>query len=336
MLLFGIVALGVHPCQASREIQSRAGALTDVSNPTNRVLDVLNFLGAHPTESFTLAEIARHLGLSNGSAHRILTTMAESRFLSRNEKHKTYSLGIALVALGRAALEKHRGIEIARKEIAQLASELNVQCSVTAIADGELLLVAKEGAPQSHDGLHQVGERTPLILPFAIDHIAWSSEQVIEYHLSEASPYISKALRKHAFAAIAAIRRRGYAMAANGPAMRRLRQSTISPNSYIRNDAYWTALRDAISTMSEEELQLLNIPSKPTTGLRYIAAPVFSPDGSVTLELVTTGLPSNLGAKEIERYAERLCAAAAVVTGEVHGRYPSLGPPVESRVAVSS
>ena len=123
------------------------------------MLDVLNFLGAHPTESFTLAQIARHVGLSNGSAHRILTTMAESRFLSRNERHKTYSLGIALVALGRAALEKHRGIEIARQEIAQLALELNAQWSVTAIADGELLLVAKEGAPHSHDGVHQ-GRRT--------------------------------------------------------------------------------------------------------------------------------------------------------------------------------
>jgi len=297
--------------------------LTDVSNPTNRVLDVLNFLGAHPTESFTLAEIARHLGLSNGSAHRVLTTMAESRFLSRNEKHKSYSLGIALVALGRAALEKHRGIEIARKEITQLALELNAQCSVTAIADGELLLVAKQGAPQSHDGLHQVGERTPLILPFAIGHLAWSSERAIESYLSEASPYLSKALRKHTFAAIAAIRRRGYAIAANGSAMRVLRQSMTSSDGYIRNDAYWAAVRDAMNAMSEDELQLLNIPSKPTTGLRYIAAPVFSPDGSVSLELVTTGLPSNLGAKEIGRYAERLCAAAAVVTGEVHGRYPA-------------
>ncbi len=297
--------------------------MADVSNPTSRVLDVLNFLRAHPTESFTLAEIAGHLGLSNGTAHRILTTMAESRFLSRNERHKTYSLGIALVALGRAAVEKHRGIEIARKQIAQLASELNAQCSVTAIADGELLLLAKEGAPQSHDGLHQVGERTPLILPFAIGHIAWGSEQVIETYLSEASPYLSKALRKHTFAAISAIRRRGYAMAANGPAMRGLRQFMSSPNRHIRNDAYRAAVRDAISTMSEDELQLLNISSKPTAGLRYIAAPVFSPDGSVSLELFTSGLPSNLGAREIERYAERLCAAAAVVTEEVHGRYPS-------------
>jgi DNA-binding IclR family transcriptional regulator len=297
--------------------------LADVSNPTSRVLDVLNFLRSHPTESFTLAEIARHLGLSNGTAHRILTTMAESRFLSRNEKHKTYSLGIALVALGRAALEKHRGIEIARKQIEQLALELNAQCSVTAIADGELLLVAKDGAPQSHDGLHQVGERTPLILPIAIGHIAWSSKQVIESYLSEASPYLSKALRKHTFAAISAIRRRGYAMAANGPAMRGLRRSMAWPNAHIRDDAYWAALHEAVRTMSEDELQLLHIPSKPTTGLRYIAAPVFSPDGSVSLELFTSGLPSNLGAKEIERYAERLCAAAAVVTGEVHGRYPS-------------
>jgi DNA-binding IclR family transcriptional regulator len=96
-----------------------------------------------------------------------------------------------------------------------------------------------------------------------------------------------------------------------------------SPNAYIRNDAYWVALHEAVRTMSEDEFQLLHIPGKPTTGLRYITAPVFSPDGSVSLELSTTGLPSNLGAKEIERYAERLCAAAAVVTGEVHGRYPS-------------
>jgi DNA-binding IclR family transcriptional regulator len=323
VLIFGIVCDLAFSHVKRPQAQSNTKALTDTSNPTHRVLAVLNFLGANPTESFTLTEIARHVGLSNGSAHRILTTMAESRFLSRNEKHRTYSLGIALVALGRAALEKHRGIEIARKEIAQLALELNAQCSVTAIADGELLLVAKEGAPQSNDGVHQVGERMPLVLPIAIGHIAWRSAQVIESYLAEASPHLSKALRKHAFAAISAIRRRGYAMAANGPAMRGLRQAMISTNGYIQNDAHRAAARDAISTMSEDELQLLDIPSKPTTGLRYLAAPVFSPDGSVSLELITTGLPSNLGAKEIERYAERLCAAAAVVTGEVHGRYPS-------------
>jgi DNA-binding IclR family transcriptional regulator len=299
--------------------------LADVSNPTVRVLDVLSFLGAHPTESFTLAEIAGHLGLSNGSAHRVLTTMTDCRFLSRNEKHKTYSLGVALVALGRAAVEKHRGIEIARREIARLALELNAQCSVTAIADGELLLVAKEGAPHSHDGLHQVGERTPLVLPIAIGHIAWGSREMVESHLADAAPYLSRALRKHTYAALAAIRKRGYAMAANGPAMRGLRQSLTGPGTrgaHGRHDAHRLALRGAMNTMSEEELQLLQIPAKPSVGLRYIAAPVFSPDGSVSLELVITGLPSNLGARDIERYAERLCAAAAVVTGEVHGRYP--------------
>jgi DNA-binding IclR family transcriptional regulator len=296
--------------------------LADVSNPTVRVLDVLSFLGSHPTESFTLAEIARHLGLSNGSAHRILTTMTECRFLSRNDKHKTYSLGIALVALGRAAVEKHRGIEIARREIARLALELNAQCSVTAIADGELLLVAKEGAPLSHDGLHQVGERTPLILPIAIGHIAWGSAEMVESHLASAAPHLGRALRKHTLAAIAAIRARGYAMAANGPAMHILRQSFAAPGARKRDDAFQRAVRAAMSMLSEDELQLLHIPARPTTGLRYIAAPVFSPDGSVSLELVITGLPSNLNAREIERYAERLCAAAAVVTGEVHGRYP--------------
>jgi DNA-binding IclR family transcriptional regulator len=147
--------------------------MADRSNPTNRVLGVINFLAAHPAENFSLAEVARQVGLSKGSAHRLLTTMSEANFLSRDEKNKTYSLGVALVAVGQAALEKYRGLEIARREMARLTQELTVQCSATAVVGEDLLILAKEGVPQSHEGLNRVGERRPMIPPMGICFVAW-------------------------------------------------------------------------------------------------------------------------------------------------------------------
>ena len=151
----------------------------DGSNPTNRVIDVVNFLAAHPTEAFTLTEIASHVGLSNGSAHRLLTTLANAKFLTRHETHRTYTLGVAMVAIGQAAVERHRGIEIARREIARLAIELNLQCSANAVVEGEILVLVKEGTPQNHLGLTRVGERRPLLPPLGMCHIAWGGEAAI-------------------------------------------------------------------------------------------------------------------------------------------------------------
>lgn len=301
--------------------------MADVSNPTERVLEVLNFLGAHPTEAFTLAEIARNTGLSKATGHRILATMTEARFLSRNEKHKTYSLGLALVALGRATLEKHRGIDFARREIARLAQELNVQCSVTAATDDELLLLAKEGVPQSSDGLHQVGERAPILPTIAIGHIAWQSDQAIQAYLARPSARMPDALRRHCLAAVPRIRQRGYSIAANGPARIRLRQALHAPIGRIRDAEFWASLYEATLDISEKEMQILDVVEMDGENIAYISAPVFSPDGSVSIELVITGMPNGLRAHEIERYAERLRAAAAIVTGEVHGRYPDFDPP---------
>jgi DNA-binding IclR family transcriptional regulator len=298
--------------------------VSDTSNPTSRVLDVINFLASHPTETFTLAEIARQVGLSNGSAHRILTTMAEADFLSRNEKHKTYSLGIALVAAGEAAIAKHQGIEIARREVARLAVELNALLSVTAIANTDLLLVAKEGSPQSHKGLNRVGERQPMVPPVGLCHIAWSNEQTIHAYVEKASPYMSESMRAHLLDAFPIIRRRGYSIAAFGPNIRKLREIMIVPVGQIRDDAYWSSVFELTGQLSAGELQLLNLDDAATDGISYISAPVFSPQGNVAFELVINGMPNYLSVKEIEQYAEKLCATAAIITSETRGRAPKI------------
>jgi DNA-binding IclR family transcriptional regulator len=286
-------------------------------------MDVLNFLAAHPTESFSLAEISRHLGLSNGSAHRILTTMASAQFLSRNEKRRTYSLGTAMVAIGQAAVEKNRGIEVARREVARLAVELNLQCSANAVVEGEILVLIKEGMPQSHRGLTRVGERRPLVPPWGLCHVAWGGDTAIDAYIEKAVPHLSEAMRKHLLAAFPLIRRRGYAIAANGPSMRHSREATVLPAGQIRDQAYWASVFEMVGHLTQDEMQLVELSDAGSAGISYIAAPVFSPAGTVSFQLVVTGLPSNLGTGEIERHAERLCATAASITGETHGRRPA-------------
>jgi DNA-binding IclR family transcriptional regulator len=295
------------------------------SNPTGRVIDVLNFLAAHPTETFTLAEIARHVGLSNGSAHRVLTTMASAHFLSRNEKHRTYSLGMAMVAIGHAAVEKHRGIEIARREIARLAVELNVQCSANTVVDDELLVLVKEGTPQSqsHLGLTRVGERRPLVPPMGICHVAWGGEETIQPYVGKVAAHLSEAMRKYLLASFPLVRKRGYAIAANGPNTSHSRQAMFLPIDQIRDAAYWASVFELVGHFSPKEMQLFDIGDAGADGIAYISAPVFSPSGNVSFQLVITGLPSDLSVQKIERYAERLCATAALITSETHGRRPN-------------
>jgi DNA-binding IclR family transcriptional regulator len=286
-------------------------------------MDVLNFLAAHPTETFSLAEIARHVGLSNGSAHRLLTTMAAGQFLLRNEKHRTYSLGTALVAIGQAAIEKHRGIEIARREIARLAVELNMQCSANAVVDGEILVLIKEGVAQSQLSLTRVGERRPLVPPVGICHVAWGGEAAINAYVGKADTRLCEQMRQYLLDILPVVRKRGYAIAANGPGTANSRRATVLPTDQVRDAAYWASVLEMVSHLTPSEVQLLDLADAGANGFSYIAAPVFSPAGSVSLQLVISGLPRTLGAPEAERFAERLCATAALITSETHGRPPS-------------
>jgi DNA-binding IclR family transcriptional regulator len=299
-----------------------ASYLTDQSNPTSRVIDVINFLAAHPGEDFSLAEVARQLGLSKGSAHRLLTTMADADFLARNEKKKTYSLGMALIAVGQAALEKYHGLELARREMARLTLELNVQCSATALIDHDLLILAKEGLPQSHVSLNRVGERRPLVPPMGICHVAWGSGNTVKDYLTLAAQHMSAAGYSWLEASLKLIRSRGYAMGANGPHWRELRQVTVLPVGRPREASYWPAIFDLIHRLTRNEIQLADLNEVDSHGVAQITVPIFASDGSVSLQLVLSGFLPNASTKKMERCIERMLATASLVTSQLHGRVP--------------
>jgi DNA-binding IclR family transcriptional regulator len=297
--------------------------MPDLSNPTSRVLDVITLLAAHPTEEFSLAEIARQLDMSKASAHRLLLTMAEADFLARNARNKTYSLGMGLLAVGQAALQKYPGLAVAKAEMAKLSLELNVQCSATGVVGGDLLILAREGSPQSHDGLNRVGERRPMIPPMGICHIAWSEQSVVEPYLALAAQHMNKDRYAWLQESLGSIRRSGYAISSFGPATRKLRQATIAARGK-RDGSQWTTICELMGELTRNEIQLARVSDVDGTGIGRIVAPVFSSSGTVIFQIVLSGLPGNLTPRKLERYIERLLATAAAVTSQINGHVPAV------------
>lgn len=293
-----------------------------ISNPTVRVLDILNFLAAHPTESFTLAQICRHVGLTKASGHRILVTMTEAKFLARNAQHKTYSLGVAPIAVGVAALEKHRGIHIARKHMALLTASLDARCNLSTIVDGEMLLLATEGMPQSFSAVHHVGERSLAIPPIGIGMIAWQDSDAFEAYLARAASAFGADQVAFLRNAILVIRERGFAMVANGAGMKRLMQAMFRPPGGAPDSAYWAALHKAVGNLSQDEMQVLDRGDQSLPPLAYISSAIFDAAGAPIYELILTGLPSTLSTTNVAIYTERLQAACSVITAEMRGKPP--------------
>lgn len=308
---------------------------TEMSGTNNRVVEVMNFLAAHPTESFTLSEIASSLGLSNGSAHRLLTTLAEARYLSRHPRHKTYSLGMALVAIGQAALAQHRHVDVARQEMVLLASQLNVKCLATTIVDNELLVLANEGTPQTYDPPHLVGERRPFIPPLGMGHVAWAEQSVQDEYLSRTPAAVSEQGYERLVHSLRVMRERGYGIAGSGPAIRALRQFTSLPVGNRADEAYWAGLRQLLSDLTVGEIQLLALAEVDPEGVSYITAPVFGPDGRVALELSVSGMRTDMPLRDIESLVDALRNATLRITHQIHGRL-SPAPSIERTSGASA
>ena len=88
----------------------------------------------------------------------------------------------------------------------------------------------------------------------------------------------------------------------------------MGTHSWVRVNGAWV--------LTTDEIQLFDLARAGPAGVSYLAAPVFSPAGTVALQLVASGMPTDLGLRDIETLAERLRAAAATITAEIHGRPP--------------
>jgi DNA-binding IclR family transcriptional regulator len=266
-----------------------------------RALAILDFLALHPTETFTLSELAREFDIGSGSAHALLTAMTEAGYLTRHPTHKTYRLGPSTIAVGNAALESHPAIDIARDEMRRITDDLDLECLASAPLGDEVVVVARVGKPHPGRPLSRIGRRRPLVPPLGTMYLAWSGDAVIDAWLarSEADPDLIERYR-HLLTSARAL---GYSVGIG-----RERSDII-----------------AVAPLPDDPMRL-DLDPERHYDLAYIAASVFDERGEVALVLNLDGFTTPYLPDEITKLARRFRDVTDVITRGIHGQPPELAP----------
>src|SRR5271169_3472750 len=143
------------------------------SPPTTRVLDVIELLAANAEDRLRFSDVARELGLTQATAHAILTTLCDRGWASRDPVDKTFSLGPALAAVA-ARVDTARPLaHTARAAALQLAGEFGYAASVVERFGDSLVITAFEDAGQHTGGTP--GDRIRYAPPFGVAFAAWDT-----------------------------------------------------------------------------------------------------------------------------------------------------------------
>ncbi|HEY8527981.1 MAG TPA: helix-turn-helix domain-containing protein [Acidimicrobiales bacterium] len=280
----------------------------------DRVVAVIELLAAHPERGFSLTEVCRRLDLNKATAHALLASLTEKAWLLRHPLDKTYTLGPGLVAVaGAAAARQLELVDYARGEMRRLADDLDVQVVASAVRGDEIVLLAVAGAARPL-GVHvHPGQRVPLTPPVGTVFLAWASPAVIDRWLRRLGPEASEDDLERYRRALAAVRRRGYAVSLEADARVLLERALAEGDRPIG---------EVLGELGRQDYLLLELEPAHSYRLSMVAAPVFGPEGNVELALTLFDLPGQTAADQVPELGERLLDAAATVTKAIGGRPP--------------
>ncbi len=181
-----------------------------------RVLRILKYVGAAPARGVGLTDVARDLGLTPPTAHRMLSALLQEGFLALNPKLKTYSLGRESYILGLAAESRHGIKAIAESAVLRLAESTGDTSFLSVRSGHEAVCVDRKTGDFPIKILTlEVGHRRPLgVGAGSLALLAFLPNDDIErvlarYDASAAPDLPSTAMLRED---IAAARKQGYAL----------------------------------------------------------------------------------------------------------------------------
>src|SRR5262245_46993820 len=142
-----------------------------------RACDVLSHLAQHPTESFSVSELARQVGVPRATCDAILQALAVHRLVSRRDGDLRYELGPGSIAIGDAACIANPVLRAAKSEAERLARALGT-CVAVSVRDGNTVRVVDvfDFGPLFTPRA-RVGQVIPLVPPFGAVFVAWADDE---------------------------------------------------------------------------------------------------------------------------------------------------------------
>ncbi|MES2944796.1 MAG: IclR family transcriptional regulator C-terminal domain-containing protein [Pseudomonadota bacterium] len=132
----------------------------DFINSLAKGLAVIEAFGAD-SPNMTLTRIATKVGLSPGSARRVLVTLNKLGYVDYHLEEKRYSLAARTLQLGYSYLASLPALDLLQPRLAELADKLNESCSIMMRNGKEVVCVARATARRLQRDYMSVGSRFP-------------------------------------------------------------------------------------------------------------------------------------------------------------------------------
>jgi DNA-binding IclR family transcriptional regulator len=290
------------------------------SNPTERVVRLLDTLRAHAGQGMRFADLARAGDLSQATCHAILLTLADAGYVVRDADTRAYSLGPALVALGTAAGASFPEVRAARPELAALGVRTGLPCSAARVVDDSITVLEVVGRGRDDLPIRE-GTRVPFAPPFGAIHVAWSGDPAIDAWIKRAPrPTLTpKRLR----AVIDDHRRTHVAIAPSTHSSARLREAL----GELAVDALARDVRDRtlelLAAIDELDYTSDVLDRSERLPVNTLTAPVFDESGTTSFAVALHVTDAELPVTRIHELADELRRSTEEITAIVGGRLPA-------------
>jgi DNA-binding IclR family transcriptional regulator len=264
------------------------------------VLDVIELLAAPTEDRLRFSDVARELGLTQATAHAILTTLCDRGWVNRDPIDKTFSLGPALAVVATRVETARPLAHSARITALNLAGEFGYATSVVERVGDSLVITAFEDAGRRSSGAP--GERIRYAPPFGVAFAAWDTDEEQRAWIQRGAA-TNSALAARLEAVLAHTRDRGFDVDCTTPALTRAAQVVGT----LPSDGLPAHVREITDQLLAEFTTigfLSDDAPRRAQPVATIAAPVFDHHGRVTMIVAVHPL-QDLTRKRIDSIGRR-------------------------------
>jgi DNA-binding IclR family transcriptional regulator len=294
------------------------------SPPTDRVVAVLNLLATLTDgHGLTGAEVSRDLGISSSTCAALLASLEDLRYVERG-RDRAYRLGPGLLPVVHAVHSQLPILVVAEAELHAINAELGLGCSLTRDDRDHLTVMAVVGTPSQTPIRLTPGERLPGTPPYGAPGIAFRQPQEIEGWLAAAPGGAEEAAHLRGF--LETIRHRGYAAWTLEPASIGILDRIHEVVEDLAHDrgakVVWEQLTQLVANFGRRGYLDEELEASSSLSVSYIIVPVFDRHGRPRYQIDLHVLRPQVPIETLETYADRLTAAAAVLSKALDGSPP--------------
>jgi DNA-binding IclR family transcriptional regulator len=270
------------PTLAANSEQSQS-----LSPPTDRVVAVMQLLGARSDRSLTVTEIGRQLRISRATAHAILGALAHHDWVVRDADSGGFGWGPAIEALARPT---DAGRRLFRSRLTDLSSELGMQVLLIRRRGTDMSVVEAAGETPTTPRVG-LGFRVPFLAPFGREFAAWVDDAAQQAWLDRLES-TNADFRSRMVTVLADIRGRGFAVERLSPEWMRVSTALQALGGSGGIDIVTTRLAAVIADGTVVDFLDEELLRKSSHEIGMVMAPVRNPTGTVTWSVSAIPLAS--------------------------------------------